>query len=165
VTTIHFTHIESPIGTLLAVAHEDALTVLHAVGGKNPPRQALAEESPRLPLFQTLAHELREYFLGKRKTFTIALAPEGTPFQQAVWKALQTVPYGETRTYGEQATLIRKPKAVRAVGAANGRNPIGIIVPCHRVIGANGELTGYAGGMDKKEFLLRLEGALAPRLL
>jgi methylated-DNA-[protein]-cysteine S-methyltransferase len=163
--TTHFTHIESPIGTLLAIAREDALTTLHAVGGKHPPRQVSTEHSPRLPIFERLACELAEYFLRKRRTFTVTLAPEGTPFQQTVWRALQTVPYGETRTYGEQAALIRKPKAVRAVGAANGRNPIGIIIPCHRVIGANGTLTGYAGGVDKKEVLLRLEGALAPLLL
>jgi methylated-DNA-[protein]-cysteine S-methyltransferase len=163
--TTYFTHIESPIGTLLAIAREDALTILHAVGAKHPPRDVTSEESPRLPLFRTLTRELDEYFQAKRKTFTVALAPKGTPFQQAAWRALQTVPYGETRTYGEQAKLLQKPSAVRAVGAANGKNPIGIIIPCHRVIGADGKLVGYAGGMDKKEFLLRLERALPPRLL
>lgn len=101
--------------------------------------------------------QLQEYFEGNRKQFTLPLAPEGTAFQQKVWKALQTIPYGEVRTYGQIAAQIGEPKACRAVGMANHNNPVGIIIPCHRVIGANGKLTGYAGGLDKKEKLLQLE--------
>lgn len=154
-----FTHFDSPMGALLAIATDDAITDLHVVSGKYVP--AMHDDwidSPSLPVFLQLRQELTEYFVGTRKSFTVKLAPEGTEFQKAAWKALTQIPYGQTRTYGEQAAAIGNPKAVRAIGAANGRNPIGIVVPCHRVIGANGTLTGYAGGLDKKEFLLRLEG-------
>lgn len=157
----HFTHFDSPMGTLLAIATDDALTDLHVVSGKYVP--AIADDwvdSPQLPVLSQLREELAEYFAGTRKNFTLKLAPEGTEFQRAAWKALTKIPYGQTRSYGEQAAAIGKPKAVRAIGAANGRNPIGIVIPCHRVIGANGTLTGYAGGLDKKEFLLKLEGIL-----
>lgn len=109
------------------------------------------------------ARQLVEYFAGERKVFDLPLAPEGTGFQQLVWRALTTIPFGETRTYGQQATLIKRPSASRAVGAANGRNPIGIIVPCHRVIGANGTLTGYAGGLAMKQWLLEHERRHSPR--
>ncbi|HEX8616434.1 MAG TPA: methylated-DNA--[protein]-cysteine S-methyltransferase [Thermoanaerobaculia bacterium] len=102
--------------------------------------------------------QLREYFAGTRKTFDIELAPKGTPFQLDVWKALCDIPYGETITYAELARRIGRPNAVRAVGAANGANPIPVIVPCHRVIGSNGTLTGYGGGIAHKQFLLALEG-------
>lgn len=103
---------------------------------------------------------LEEYFSGARQDFDdLAVAPEGTPFQQRVWGALRKIPYGETRTYGEMASRIRRPTACRAVGAANGRNPVGIILPCHRVIGQDGSLTGYGGGLPMKEWLLRHEGA------
>jgi methylated-DNA-[protein]-cysteine S-methyltransferase len=154
-----FTHFDSPIGTLLAIGTENAITDLHMVSGKYVPK--LGDDwidSPKLPVFLQLRTELGEYFAGKRKTFDVKLAPEGTEFQRAAWKALTKIPFGQTRSYGEQAAAIGKPKAMRAIGAANGRNPIAIVVPCHRVIGANGTLTGYAGGLDKKEFLLKLEG-------
>lgn len=101
--------------------------------------------------------QLREYFNGERKEFQLPLAPEGTAFQQKVWKALQTIPYGETRSYKEIAAQTGNEKACRAVGMANHRNPIGIMIPCHRVIGSGGKLVGYAGGLDKKKFLLELE--------
>ena len=104
------------------------------------------------------ARQLREYFAGERTVFDLPLAPEGTAFQRLVWTALTKIPFGETRTYGQQASLIKRPSASRAVGAANGRNPIGIIVPCHRVIGTNGSLTGYAGGLAMKQWLLEHEG-------
>lgn len=107
---------------------------------------------------EAVATELREYFSGKRKTFTIELAPQGTPFQMSVWEELLKIPYGNTTTYSELARRIDKPHAVRAVGAANGANPIPIIIPCHRVIGANGTLTGYGGGIERKQWLLALEG-------
>lgn len=101
--------------------------------------------------------ELEEYFAGVRKSFSVPIKPAGTDFQKKVWAALRDIPYGETASYGEIAKRIGNPKACRAVGMANNRNPIAIIIPCHRVIGAGGALTGYAGGLDKKEFLLKLE--------
>jgi methylated-DNA-[protein]-cysteine S-methyltransferase len=131
------------------------------VSGKYLPK--LADDwidSPTLPVLLQLRTELDEYFAGTRKSFNVKLAPEGTEFQRAAWTALTKIPFGQTRSYGEQAASIGNPKAVRAIGAANGKNPIAIVVPCHRVIGANGTLTGYAGGLDKKEFLLKLEGIL-----
>ncbi len=109
------------------------------------------------PLTRQLAKELAEWFSGARRDFEIPLVLRGTPFQQRVWKALQTIPYGAARSYGDLARSLGKPEAAQAVGAANGRNPVAIIVPCHRVIGANGSLTGYAGGLDRKRFLLALE--------
>lgn len=108
------------------------------------------------------ATQVQSYFAGERFVFDVPLAPEGTPFQQSVWQALLTIPYGETCSYADIATTLNKPKAVRAVGAANGRNPIPIIIPCHRVIGSNGRLTGYAGGLDTKSYLLQLEQAHRP---
>jgi methylated-DNA-[protein]-cysteine S-methyltransferase len=150
-----FTHFDTPMGTMLAIATDDAITDLHIVSGKYVPKiDEQWIDSPKLPVFLQLRQELGEYFAGKRKSFNVKLAPEGTEFQ----KALTKIPFGQTRSYGEQAAAIGNPKAVRAIGAANGRNPITIVVPCHRVIGANGTLTGYAGGLDKKEFLLKLEG-------
>ncbi len=114
-------------------------------------------EAGETPLLKEAAAQLKEYFDGTRREFDLPLALEGTAFQVAVWKALQTIPYGETRSYGEIAHSIGNPKACRAVGMANNRNRIAIIVPCHRVIGASGKLVGYGGGLDKKERLLTLE--------
>lgn len=108
-------------------------------------------------LFAEARRQLEEYFAGTRQAFDLKLAAQGTAFQQQVWAALCTIPFGETRSYGEQARSIHNEKAVRAVGLANGKNPIGIIVPCHRVIGANGALTGYAGGIERKQWLLAHE--------
>jgi methylated-DNA-[protein]-cysteine S-methyltransferase len=105
------------------------------------------------------ARQLREYFAGRRQSFELTLDVSGTPFQRAVWNALLTIPFGETRTYGELARQVGRPSAARAVGAANGQNPVAIVAPCHRVIGAGGALTGFAGGLDAKARLLRLEGA------
>ena len=113
-------------------------------------------ETPDAVLMKAKA-ELQEYFAGQRKSFDLPLKPEGTTFQQSVWHALCEIPYGKTATYGQIAERIGNKKACRAVGMANNRNPIAIIIPCHRVIGAGGKLTGYAGGLDKKEFLLELE--------
>lgn len=109
------------------------------------------------PLLAATCQQLDEYFAGTRTTFDLPLTPNGTEFQLAAWRALRDIPYGETRSYAEQATTIGRPKAVRAVGSANGRNPISIIVPCHRVIGSNGSLTGFGGGLDAKTYLLALE--------
>jgi methylated-DNA-[protein]-cysteine S-methyltransferase len=114
-------------------------------------------ESPRHSVLLEAERQLAEYFAGTRRTFELPLDFEGTEFQRSVWAALLTIPYGETRSYGQIARQIGRPKAVRAVGAANGRNPLSIVAPCHRVIGASGELTGFAGGLETKEFLLALE--------
>ena len=152
---------DSPTGELLLLSNGEALTALHMTAGKYvPAMNADWERDERLPVLMQTKRELDAYFLGKLRAFTVPLAPQGTEFQKRAWMALTKIPYGETRSYGQQAHLIGQPSAVRAIGAANGKNPIGIIVPCHRVIGANGSLTGYAGGLHNKEFLLKLEGIL-----
>ncbi len=115
------------------------------------------------PLARQLERELTEWFAGERREFDIPLALHGTPFQRSVWEALRTIPYGAVQSYGELAKSLGKPEAVRAVGAANGRNPVSIVVPCHRVIGANGSLTGYAGGLERKRVLLALEKSEAQK--
>jgi methylated-DNA-[protein]-cysteine S-methyltransferase len=140
--------LDSPIGPLSITTDEN--------GRLREVRFGSADDGERAS--GDVANQLREYFAGARKTFEIELAPRGTPFQLDVWKALCEVPYGETITYAELARRIGRPNAVRAVGAANGANPIPIIVPCHRVIGSNGTLTGYGGGIERKQFLLALEG-------
>ena len=142
---------ESPVG-LLTLVEEDGALVEVRFGNRG-------EELPvcTTPLLKQAVQELNEYFSGQRKIFTVPLKPEGTAFQQRCWKALQQIPYGETRTYGQQAAMIGNPKACRAVGMGNHRNPLPIFIPCHRVVGANGELTGYAGGLHIKETLLHIE--------
>lgn len=151
--------IETPIGALNARVDEaGSLVELHfaekpsAVGSRRP----AVEEAPtgNWPV----AKQLAEYFSGKRTAFELDLAPRGTVFQLAVWNALLAIPYGDTISYAELARRIGKPSAVRAVGAANGANPIPVIIPCHRVIGSNGTLTGYGGGIERKQWLLALEG-------
>lgn len=141
--------IKTPIGPLTLEADENAVTAIRFSAGG-------AQDAS--PLLDAAEAQLREYFAGARRTFDLPLAPHGTAFQQRVWAALRTIPYGETRTYGELAAAIDSPNASRAVGMANHRNPIPIIIPCHRVIGANGTLTGYAGGLEIKRRLLALEG-------
>lgn len=141
--------IETPIGLLTLQADEAAVTAIRF--GADGAQDAS-------PLLDAAEAQLREYFAGARRTFDLPLAPHGTAFQQRVWTASRTIPYGETRTYGELAAAIDSPNASRAVGMANHRNPIPIIIPCHRVIGANGTLTGYAGGLEIKRRLLALEG-------
>ncbi len=141
--------IETPIGPLTLQADESAVSAMRFGAGG-------AQDAS--PLLDAAEAQLREYFAGARRTFDLPLAPHGTAFQQRVWTALRAIPYGETRTYGELAAAIGSPNASRAVGMANHRNPIPIIIPCHRVIGANGTLTGYAGGLEIKRKLLALEG-------
>ena len=141
--------IKTPIGPLTLQADEVAVTAIRFGAGG-------AQDAS--PLLDAAEAQLREYFAGARRTFELPLAPHGTAFQQRVWAALRAIPYGETRTYGELAAAIGSPNASRAVGMANHRNPIPIIIPCHRVIGANGTLTGYAGGLEVKQKLLALEG-------
>jgi len=117
-------------------------------------------ENGRHPVLVEAERQLREYFAGRRQAFELELDLAGTPFQRSVWKALLTIPFGQTRTYGEIAKQVGRPSASRAVGAANGQNPVAIVAPCHRVIGSTGALTGFGGGLDVKEQLLRLEGSL-----
>jgi methylated-DNA-[protein]-cysteine S-methyltransferase len=158
--------IETPIGTLHAAFDEQGR--LTELGFREPSSRRAFESSregstPPLEDLSTrrledLSAQLREYFAGKRKNFDFPLAPKGTEFQLAVWNALLEIPYGDTRTYAQLAHRIGRPSAVRAVGAANGANPIPVIIPCHRVIGSNGTLTGYGGGIERKQWLLALEG-------
>lgn len=122
--------------------------------------QPETDEKKETEIIRKAYTQIMEYLDGKRKTFDLPLAPKGTQFQKQVWQTLCAIPYGQTRTYKEIAVAIGNPKAVRAVGMANNRNPLIIVIPCHRVIGSNGKMTGYAAGVDKKEFLLRLEGNL-----
>ncbi|MBS5322140.1 MAG: methylated-DNA--[protein]-cysteine S-methyltransferase [Lachnospiraceae bacterium] len=143
---------KSPVGELLIVCTETALLSLGA-----RKEQESAEDKENNPVIQQTIKELEEYFAGSRKVFTVPLDLRGTEFQKKVWEALREIPYGETRSYKEIAEKIGNPKASRAVGMANHRNPIGIVVPCHRVVGANGKLTGYAGGIPMKQALLELE--------
>lgn len=145
---------ESPVGTLTLVSNGEALAAL----AFDNPRYSIAAHPPgKDKVLDQARRELDAYFAGKLRAFETPLALHGTPFQQRVWAALKTIPYGATRSYAQQAAAIGAPKAVRAVGLANGRNPVAIIVPCHRVIGANGALTGYGGGVERKRILLELE--------
>lgn len=151
-----YTTIESPIGELLLLGDRRALHGLYMQAGRKP--VTIAESWRRsTPPFATVARQLSEYFEGRRATFDVPLLMGGTGFEQRVWRALRDIPYGETVSYGEIARRIGQPSAARAVGLANGRNPISVIVPCHRVVGANGTLTGYGGGLERKRVLLELE--------
>lgn len=157
-STLFYTRIgDSPVGPLLLAGNHDALHVL-SFGAGSRPREIDADWQPDTK--GVLAHvcrELDEYFAGRRKAFSTPLAFNGTPFQNRVWKELTRIPYGETISYLDLAKRIDHPRAVRAVGMANGANPIAIIVPCHRVIGSNGSLTGFGGGLPTKRALLELE--------
>ncbi|HXW36266.1 MAG TPA: methylated-DNA--[protein]-cysteine S-methyltransferase [Acidimicrobiales bacterium] len=156
----HYTLIESPVDTIMLSGDDAALTGLHMSDARHaPPPDPTWNRTDDLPLFKATAEQLDEYFSGDRKEFDLPLELEGTAFQKEVWRALREIPYGQTASYGEIAARVGRPGASRAVGLANGRNPIGIIVPCHRVIGANGTLTGYGGGLDRKQWLLALEGS------
>jgi methylated-DNA-[protein]-cysteine S-methyltransferase len=159
-TSLAFKTINSPVGALKLVATKTALIAI-LWENDNPKRVRLGPvtEHPHHTVLLETEHQLNEYFSGKRQSFSIKLDFTGTEFQQAVWRALLTITYGENRSYGQIAQQIGKPKAVRAVGTAIGKNPIAIIAPCHRVIGANGKLTGFAGGLAAKSCLLDLEGS------
>lgn len=153
-----WTVIETPIGPLTIVACDQGITAINfsaATGMAGAPGEH--------PLLSEAVRQLREYFAGNLHSFDLPILLEGTAFQKSVWEVLVGIPYGETISYGEQARRLGNPAAVRAVGLANGRNPVPIVVPCHRVIGANGTLTGYAGGLAIKETLLTLEGSLKPK--
>lgn len=155
---LSFVEIASPVGLLKLVANDHALVAV-LWENENPNRVRLAEwvEQPDHPILIKAKNQLEEYFIGTRKQFDLPLEFEGTEFQKKVWQALLTIPYSETRSYQQIAAQIGNIKAVRAVGAANGKNPISIIAPCHRVVGVNGNLVGFAGGLKNKEILLSLE--------
>ena len=161
---MYYCYIDSPIGELLLAGDDDALTLISFPQGsmrRNPADDWIENEKP----FAEAARQLREYFAGERLEFDLPLRLNGTEFQLLVLAELRRIPYCETTSYGEIAERIGRPKAVRAVGAANGRNPIPIIVPCHRVIGRSGDLTGFGGGLDTKKTLLQLEAEHDPSTL
>ena len=152
-----FSSLTTPIGELGFFANDSAIYRIEFVDGvKNIDLISTAKHQEN-NLTLLAKHQLAQYFSAKRTVFDLPLAPEGTPFRQQAWQALQEIPYGETRYYGQQAELMNNKKAVRAVGAANGANPIAIVIPCHRVIGKDGSLTGYAGGLHRKAWLLSFE--------
>jgi methylated-DNA-[protein]-cysteine S-methyltransferase len=177
---VRHTVLPSPLGRLTAVAEEpvrtegaDRAREIGAVTGgggvltgvyfeghvRGPSLAALGPRDDDRPEFAALRRQLDEYFAGDRTGFDLPLAPRGEPFRQRVWALLRQIPYGETRSYGQLARELGDPALAQAVGSANGRNPLSVIVPCHRVVGADGSLTGYAGGLERKRFLLELEGA------
>lgn len=162
-TTLFFDRIDTPIGTLTLAADAVGLRHIEFPSNRHPVDRAgwvPGAEGAAAEIIAVAARQLREYFDGTRTSFDLPLAPEGTAFQCEVWRMLATIPYGATWSYRDLAHAIGKPAAMRAVGAANGRNPLPIVLPCHRVIGADGSLTGFGGGLPIKEALLRLEGAL-----
>lgn len=164
-TTVSFDSIESPLGTLRLVATSEGLA---SIGFTDETAMAARERDwvhdPAHPVLRRAAAQLAEYFAGRRREFDLPLAPSGTSFQRAVWKAIATVPAGETISYTELARRAGHPGSFRAVGAATGRNPLAIVVPCHRIVGADGSLTGYAGGLARKRALLALEGCAHAQL-
>jgi methylated-DNA-[protein]-cysteine S-methyltransferase len=165
--TTTFARFASPVGELVLTASDTGLTAIYFPTSRHgpPPLESVdwVEDDGRGPASAMLARarrQLEEYFAGKRTTFDVPLEPTGTPFERRVWEALRAIPYGTTTSYGVLARQLGDRRATRAVGAANGRNRIPIIVPCHRVVGARGELTGFGGGIDRKRWLLEHEGAL-----
>lgn len=157
---IRYRFLTTPVAPILLAADDAALRVLEFSPADRPVRPLAAWQQGDNPVLRRAVRQLEEYFAGRRHRFDLPLASSGTPFQETVWAALMDIPWGETRTYGELAASIGRPTASRAVGAANGRNPISIIRPCHRVIGADGSLTGYGGGLPAKRWLLEIEGSL-----
>ena len=153
-----YMYMDSPVGALKLVAHDHALVAV-MWDNEDHKRVRLAElvENQQHPMLHQVKQQLQEYFAGQRQQFDLPLDFQGTAFQQQVWQALLQIPYGETRSYKQIAFQLGNEKAVRAVGAANGKNPISFIAPCHRVIGSGGALVGFAGGLDKKQILLSLE--------
>jgi len=154
------TRLQSPIGELVITASASGLTGVWFPGADLPGVQPDDGREPPSGHLARACEQLAEYFAGARTAFDLPLDPPGTPFQRRVWSALRTIPYGTTVSYSELARRLGDVRATRAVGAANGKNPIPIIVPCHRVVGSRGELTGYGGGLDRKRWLLEHEGAL-----
>lgn len=159
--SITYTHVDSPVGPLLLAASDTGLHAIEFSASKHPVKRGLDWREGNHHVLHKAHMQLREYFAGERHRFDLPLAPIGTEFQRTVWYTLATIPYGETLSYAQLAMRVGRPTATRAVGAANGRNPLPIVLPCHRVIGADGSLTGFGGGLPTKRFLLELEGALA----
>lgn len=156
-----FARIATPLGTVLLTAAGGFLTGIHFLDGKYvPPVGEAWREDPYASPLQECARQLADYFAGKRQCFDLPLGPEGTPFQKRVWGEIACVPFGETVTYAELAARAGTPGAARAAGAATGRNPLSIVVPCHRIVGTDGRLTGYAGGLERKTQLLEIEGVI-----
>lgn len=153
--------VESPVGSLRLAADGDALVALELPGRERP--GAASAGGRRHPVLRRAAEQLAEWFAGERREFELPLRPAGTPFQEEVWRALLAIPYGATESYAALAARVGRPGAARAVGAANGRNPLAIVVPCHRVIGASGALTGYGGGLPLKRWLLAHEQSVLAR--
>jgi methylated-DNA-[protein]-cysteine S-methyltransferase len=167
--TLYTTTVDSPCGPLLCVVDEAGAVVrIEFAKGRESQRITDRLRDEGIDVVEDPARtaevrrQLAEYFAGERQEFDLTLAPEGTPFERTVWEALRTIPFGETRSYGEIASAIGRPGAARAVGRANGANPIPIVVPCHRVIGADGSLTGFGGGLEAKSRLLEIEGLRLP---
>ncbi len=162
--TTYYCYEKTPIGDLLLAGNSEQLELLGFPNGKMQRRHDTDWKKDSLA-FEETRKQLASYFAGELKSFDLELSPTGTEFQRSVWEALTEIPYGETWSYGQLAKHIRRPKASRAVGAANGMNPIPVIIPCHRVIGSSGKLTGFGGGLETKRFLLSLEnGVIAPEL-
>ena len=155
--TEHFQVLDTPIGALRLVSNGSHLVKIE-FEDRHQPGEAAANTCDEV--LASTRTQLRQYFSGQRQAFNLPLAPVGTPFQRQVWQALAEIPWGEVRSYADIARAIQRSKAVRAVGAANGRNPLPIVVPCHRVVGSDGSLTGFAGGLEMKRALLELEGSL-----
>lgn len=156
-----YTIIPSPLGDITVAVDGDALAELHIADDRYFTEIPTSWRRGDHPLFKQITKELKEYFDGRRTDFSVPLTTQGTEFQRSVWKALQAIPQGETVTYAKIAAVIGKPKAIRAVGTAIGRNPICIVVPCHRVLASNGSLGGYVAGLQRKRYLLQLEGVLS----
>ncbi|MBN8809457.1 MAG: methylated-DNA--[protein]-cysteine S-methyltransferase [Sphingomonas sp.] len=162
--TLSYTILPSPVGALKIVANDAAIVaILWENDRADRVRLGAMREARDHPLLVEASRQLTDYFAGRRTRFDLPLAPQGTAFQQSVWAALLTIPFGETRSYADIARALGRPTATRAVGAANGRNPISIVTPCHRVIGTNGSLTGFAGGLTGKRYLLDLEQSTVSR--
>jgi methylated-DNA-[protein]-cysteine S-methyltransferase len=157
----YVTQIDSPVGRLMLAAADEGLRAIEFHASRHPIARGRDWVDGTHPLLDAARRQLGEYFEGRRTAFDLPLAPEGTPFQLEVWHRLAGIPYGQTISYAELARRVGRPAASRAVGAANGRNPLPILLPCHRVIGADGSLTGFGGGLPVKRFLLELEGALS----
>ncbi len=157
----YYEYVQSPMGLIKIIADEKAITESFFCGNSDEALRAHFRSNPEQTgnaVTHEAAKQLSDYFAGTRKAFDLPLAPKGTKFQKKVWDELLAIPFGSVKTYGEMASQLDQPKAYRAVGNANGKNPIGIIIPCHRVIAAKGKLGGYSGGLEYKEFLLTLEG-------
>ncbi|HEY0502293.1 MAG TPA: methylated-DNA--[protein]-cysteine S-methyltransferase [Lysobacter sp.] len=157
-----YTRIDSPVGPLLLAANQSGLRLIEFHVPRHPVPPGADWREGDSDVLREAQRQLDEYFDGQRRTFDLPLALHGTEFQRTVWQTLATIPFGQTISYAQLASRVGRPTAMRAVGAANGRNPLPIVLPCHRVIGADGSLTGFGGGLPTKQFLLELEGALAP---